>query len=206
MNELSNHDHSRFLTRTNKTVGRLHTLGHDAANQGINKGIMKEAVVMQMTWPGAPTVYYGDEAGVAGWTDPDNRRTYPWGNEDIDLLEFHKAAIKIHKQYSALKTGSLIFLYTGYGLLSYGRFDKKNKIVVALNNTEQEKQIEIPVWQMGISTYGEMQAILTSTEIGFSVNVISYKIKRGKLILSLKPYSSVILKEVNLYDKSYYTI
>ena len=49
---------------------------------------------------------------------------------------------------------------------------------------------------MGISTYGEMQAILTSTEIGFSVNVISYKIKRGKLILSLKPYSSVILKEV----------
>ena len=196
MNELSNHDHSRFLTRTNKTVGRLHTLGHDAANQGINKGVMKEAVVMQMTWPGAPTVYYGDEAGVAGWTDPDNRRTYPWGNEDIDLLEFHKAAIKIHKQYSALKTGSLIFLYTGYGLLSYGRFDKKNKIVVALNNTEQEKQIEIPVWQMGISTYGEMQAILTSTEIGFSVNVISYKVKRGKLILSLKPYSSVILKEV----------
>ena len=113
MNELSNHDHSRFLTRTNKTVGRLHTLGYEAANRGINKGIMKEAVVIQMTWPGAPTIYYGDEVGVAGWTDPDNRRTYPWGKEDIDLLEFHKAVIKIHKQYSALKTGSLIFLYMG---------------------------------------------------------------------------------------------
>ncbi len=49
MNELSNHDHSRFLTRTNKTVGRLHTLGYEAANRGINKGIMKEAVVIQMT-------------------------------------------------------------------------------------------------------------------------------------------------------------
>jgi len=196
MNELSNHDHSRFLTRTNKTVGRLHTLGYEAANRGINKGIMKEAVVIQMTWPGAPTIYYGDEVGVAGWTDPDNRRTYPWGKEDIDLLEFHKAVIKIHKQYSALKTGSLMFLYLGYGLLSYGRFDKKNKIVVALNNTEEEKQIQIPVWQMGISSHGEMQVILTSTEIGFSVNVISYKIKRGKLALSLKPYSSVILKEV----------
>ena len=90
MNELSNHDHSRFLTRTNKTVGRLHTLGYEAANRGINKGIMKEAVVIQMTWPGAPTIYYGDEVGVAGWTDPDNRRTYPWGKEDIDLLEFIK--------------------------------------------------------------------------------------------------------------------
>ena len=196
MNELSNHDHSRFLTRTNKTVGRLHTKGHDAADENLNKGIMKEAVTIQMTWPGAPTIYYGDEAGVTGWTDPDNRRTYPWGKEDIDLLEFHRAAIKVHKQYSALKTGSLIFLYTGYGLLSYGRFDKKNKIVVVLNNTEQEKTIEIPVWQMGVCVDGEMQTMLTSTEIGFSINTICHKVKRGKLILSMKPYSSMILKEI----------
>ncbi len=196
MNELSNHDHSRFLTRTNKTVGRLHTKGHDAADQNLNKGIMKEAVTIQMTWPGAPTIYYGDEAGVSGWTDPDNRRTYPWGKEDIDLLEFHRAVIKIHKQYSALKTGSLIFLYTGYGLLSYGRFDEKNKIVVVLNNTEQEKVIEIPVWQMGVCVNGEMQTILMSTESGFSSNTISHQVRRGKLILSMKPYSSMILKEI----------
>ena len=82
MNELSNHDHSRFLTRTNRRVGRMNTLGSDAASQGIDKGVMREAVVMQMTWVGAPTVYYGDEAGVCGFTDPDNRRTYPWGKED----------------------------------------------------------------------------------------------------------------------------
>ena len=63
MNELSNHDHSRFLTRTNKKVGRAEQLGTDAAGRGINKGVMKEAVVFQMTWPGAPTLYYGDEAG-----------------------------------------------------------------------------------------------------------------------------------------------
>ena len=48
--------------------------------------VMREAVVMQMTWPGAPTVYYGDEAGVCGFTDPDNRRTYPWGHEDQELI------------------------------------------------------------------------------------------------------------------------
>lgn len=69
MNELSNHDHSRFLTRTNRRVGRMNTLGSDAASQGIDKGVMREAVVMQMTWVGAPTVYYGDEAGVCGFTD-----------------------------------------------------------------------------------------------------------------------------------------
>ena len=55
MNELSNHDHSRFLTRTNKKVGRAEQLGTDAAGRGINKAVMKEAVVFQMTWPGAPT-------------------------------------------------------------------------------------------------------------------------------------------------------
>ena len=54
---------------------------------------------MQMTLPGAPTVYYGDEAGLTGWTDPDNRRTYPWGRENVDLIEFYKKAIKFHKKY-----------------------------------------------------------------------------------------------------------
>ncbi len=82
MNELSNHDHSRFLTRTNHKVGRVAHLGSEAAGQDINKAVFREAVVMQMTWPGAPTIYYGDEAGLCGFTDPDNRRTYPWGRED----------------------------------------------------------------------------------------------------------------------------
>ena len=53
MNELSNHDHSRFLTRTNHKVGRTNTLGAQAANEGVNKAVMREAVVIQMTWPGA---------------------------------------------------------------------------------------------------------------------------------------------------------
>ena len=82
MNELSNHDHSRFLTRTNHHVGRVEHLGSNAASENVRPEVMREAVVMQMTWPGAPTVYYGDEAGVCGFTDPDNRRTYPWGHED----------------------------------------------------------------------------------------------------------------------------
>ena len=75
MNELSNHDHSRFLTRTNHKAGRAEKLGTRAAEEGVNKGVLREAVVMQMTWPGAPTIYYGDEAGLCGFTDPDNRRT-----------------------------------------------------------------------------------------------------------------------------------
>lgn len=81
MNELSNHDHSRFLTRTNHKAGRVAQLGTEAAEKDVNKAILREAVIMQMTWIGAPTIYYGDEAGLCGFTDPDNRRTFPWGTK-----------------------------------------------------------------------------------------------------------------------------
>ena len=53
MNELSNHDHSRFLTRTNHIVGRVEHLGSRAAEEGVNHAVMREAVVIQMTWIGA---------------------------------------------------------------------------------------------------------------------------------------------------------
>lgn len=86
--------------------------------------MLLEAVVMQMTWPGAPTVYYGDEAGVCGFTDPDNRRTYPWGREDKELINFHREIIRIHRQNKEFKTGSLKCLTLDYNFLAYGRFTK----------------------------------------------------------------------------------
>ena len=46
-----------------------------------------EAIAIQMTWPGAPTLYYGDEAGVCGFTDPDNRRTYPVSYTHLDVYK-----------------------------------------------------------------------------------------------------------------------
>ena len=52
----------------------------------------------------------GMEAGVCGFTDPDNRRTYPWGKEDVVLVDFHRDMIRIHKENEALRTGSLKLL------------------------------------------------------------------------------------------------
>ena len=106
MNQLSNHDHSRFLTRTNQIVGRLGNMGPERASEHVKKPVLREAVVIQMTWPGAPTLYYGDEAGVCGWTDPDSRRTYPWGKEDLELIEFHRYMTGIHKRIPALRKGA----------------------------------------------------------------------------------------------------
>lgn len=125
MNELSNHDHSRFLTRTNHMVGRVAELGPEAANEFVNPAVMREAVAFQMTWIGAPTVYYGDEVGVCGFTDPDNRRTYPWGHEDQQMLGFHKEMIRIHKEHEALRTGAVVMLHCEKNILAYGRFTEE---------------------------------------------------------------------------------
>ncbi len=168
MNELSNHDHSRFLTRTNRRAGRVGELGSDAASIGVNKGIFREAVVIQMTWVGAPTLYYGDEAGVCGFTDPDNRRTYSWGEEDQSLISFYKEAICIHKENPVLTHGSVRFLTLDYQFLSYGRFDDENQMVVVVNNGREEKEINIPVWKAEVPREASMERLMLTLENGFT--------------------------------------
>ena len=103
-----------------------------------------------MTWPGAPTLYYGDEAGVCGFTDPDSRRTYPWGREDQELIRFYKEIIHLHRRYSVLAKGSLKALLQDYNILAYGRFDRTTRIVVAVNNRSEAVEVEIPVWETGM--------------------------------------------------------
>ncbi|MGL4790485.1 MAG: glycoside hydrolase family 13 protein, partial [Anaerotignaceae bacterium] len=151
MNQLSNHDHSRFLTRTNGVVGRVSTVGSLRAEQGVSLCVMRLAVLIQMTWIGSPTLYYGDEAGLCGFTDPDCRRTYPWGKEDLGLIEYHSELIRLRKKNQVLSFGSTMFLNEGYGLIVYGRFDAKRRIIVAINNLDRQQVVEIPVWRIGSS-------------------------------------------------------
>jgi alpha-glucosidase len=193
MNELSNHDHSRFLTRTNRTVGRTNSRGPKAAEMNVSKAVLKEAVIVQMTWPGAPTVYYGDEAGLCGWTDPDNRRTYPWGNEDHDLIEFHKAAIRIHKSVPALVDGSYKSLHGDYNVIAYGRFKTDSKAVVVVNNNDTPRQIELNVWECGITDAHVMKQALLSSNDSFQVDVADYKVSSGKMKIDMPPLSATIL-------------
>ena len=201
MNELSNHDHSRFLTRTNHKVGRTHTHGPESASEGINIGIMKEAVVIQMTWPGAPTIYYGDEAGLCGWTDPDNRRAYPWGREDKELLNLHKCLISMRKSCSALKTGSIKFLHGEYMVISYGRFDEQDKIVVICNNGNEERVVRIPVWEIGIRNMDICQQTLETTKDDFFTNEVNYSVIKGQIEVKLLPHSAKIIKRKKMENQ-----
>lgn len=193
MNQLSNHDHSRFLTRTNQIVGRIGTAGPEMAVFGINYGVFREAVMLQMTWPGSPTLYYGDEAGVCGWTDPDNRRTYPWGEEDFELIEFHRYMIDFHKRLPALRRGSLKQLAADRQLIAYGRMKGANKCVVVINNRASERLVEIPVWELGIRDEMVMRRVMLTYVEGYNVGVVEYHSEQGILKLELPANSSILL-------------
>ncbi|MCC8107205.1 MAG: glycoside hydrolase family 13 protein [Clostridiales bacterium] len=194
MNQLSNHDHSRFLTRTSGRPGRVEKLGGEAAAEGIRPEVMREAVVMQMTWPGAPTLYYGDEAGVCGFTDPDNRRTYPWGHEDQLMLDFHRRVIAMHRRYPVLKHGSLRFLGGEKDWLAYGRFSRESQIVVIFNNRDERMELTLPVWPAGITNDSVLERIFETAKDGFTEEGAAYPLIGGELKIVLLPTSAVVLE------------
>ena len=194
MNQLSNHDHSRFLTRTNHVVGRIATKGTQAAEDGVSIPVMKLAEMVQFTWPGAPTLYYGDEAGMCGFTDPDCRRTYPWGKANYDLIDYTRDIIMIHKQSPAIKTGSFRFLNCGQGYISYARFNNNEQIIVVINANGHEIDVDIPVWIAGIPLNGQLERIILSNEVGYSIMPTDINVEGGNLHTTLTAYTGIVYK------------
>ena len=199
MNELDNHDHSRFLTRTNHYVGRLSSFGPEAASANVNPAAMRSAVLIQMTFVGAPTIYYGDEAGVPGFTDPDNRRTYPWGREDADMLEFYKMAIKLHKSSHVLTDGSYKDLGSGRNLVSYARFSSDERFIVAVNSDSSPRMAEIPVWEAGADRKKntKLKRVLSTWKDGYSGEPEEVPATAGILTVELRPFEAAVF-----YQKS----
>ena len=193
MNQLSNHDHSRFLTRTNHRTGRAADYEYDAASEGVDPAVMREAVILQMTWPGAPTLYYGDEAGLTGFTDPDNRRTYPWGREDKEMIAFFKSVIDLHKKHQVLKTGSIKFLGGGYQYLAYARFNEEEQIACLFNNGGEAIEITVPVWTAGVPVDSTMTRIFLSNTKTYSTKKKTVAVSHGELKIRLDSRSGVVL-------------
>ena len=150
---------------------------------------------VQMTWPGAPTVYYGDEAGVCGFTDPDNRRTYPWGHEDQMMIAFHRDMIKIHKEYGFLSNGSLVFLWNDYQGLCFGRFSHDERMIVILNNRNEDREVEIEVWKTGISRLRDsvLKRIMLSYRDGYTTEEYEYTAKAGVIKVPMPAFGAMVL-------------
>ena len=198
MIQLSNHDHSRFLTRTNGIVGRINSHKSEDAESGVKLEVMRQAIMMQITLPGAPTVYYGDEVGVCGFTDPDNRRTYPWGNENLELLEYHRYVNKWHRIRKELKTGSLIRLISTGGVVCYARVLKDNISVIIINAGEYTAKADIPLYLTGIRDNAVISRVIYTNKVGYNVGRVTYINDNGYLNFEIEPHSGYLLVSENL--------
>ena len=98
---------------------------------------LKLAAMLAFTFPGSPTVFYGDEAGMQGFEDPLNRGTYPWGKENTELVEFYRTLGKLRKERSSLQRGDITYLHAKEGGLVFRRTDGSETTTTALNAGEE---------------------------------------------------------------------
>ncbi|MNY21668.1 Amylopullulanase precursor [compost metagenome] len=148
---------------------------------------LKLAVLFQMTYPGAPVVYYGDEIGMQGGKDPDNRRAFEWnaGKQNRDLLGFYKQLIALRNATPALRTGAFrsIRRHNDLGLFGYVRELGKDKVAVMLNNSADTRE-----WSLDVSS-----AFADGTALRDPLTGRSYTVQRGHVPLKLAPKQGVLL-------------
>ncbi len=164
----------------------------------LGKARLKLLALLQMTFPGLPSIYYGDEAGLEGYRDPLCRGPYPWGREDKELVQWHKRLIALRHQYPVLKTGQWIPLFLGEQVYGFGRQIKggqdvfgqarpDNTSVILLNRHPREKvQIEL---EIGHWCTGPLVDVLAGD------GEREYRLVEGKLTLELEPLTGKLLLE-----------
>ena len=126
MNILGTHDTMRILTalgsekfETDKDGMAESKLTEHEKKRGT--ALLKAAVLMQMTLPGIPCIYYGDEAGMEGYSDPFNRRFFPWDNINEEIYDFYKKVCGIRKDGKVFADGEYKLIKEHKGLFFYKR-------------------------------------------------------------------------------------
>jgi len=151
MNSLSTHDTSRFLFRADGDEWK-----------------MKLAIIVQMTYVGAPAIYYGDEIGTTGDNDPDNRRTFNWDESawNTTILGLYQRMIQLRKQVSAFRDGSFksLLVDDANNLYAYARWNAMGAAIVILNNDSVGHLAIIPAYQLSIPDGSRLTDRLTGTQ------------------------------------------
>ena len=101
-----------------------------------------------MTYPGAPCIYYGDEIGLTGNHDPDNRRAMPWNTPDswnTELFNYTQRLIRLRREHAALRRGSFKPLLARDGIYAYARVLEDECWIVALNVNQHAVKLHVPI-------------------------------------------------------------
>ncbi|MGH8294316.1 MAG: glycoside hydrolase family 13 protein [Steroidobacteraceae bacterium] len=172
-NELSTHDTIRFATRC----------GDDPARTEL-------ALIFQFTYVGTPGIYYGDEYGMQGRKDPDDRRTFDWSQASTAnaAVALTRKLISIRDRYAALRTGSFTTLITDNAdhIYAFGRWDANHRIAVVLNNTSNTESVTVPAWQLSMVNGSYVTDLLTGDV---------YQVGGGNLTVSVEGHYGAILEQ-----------
>lgn len=178
----SGQEFSQFLTIGNHDTERILTLC------GGDSDLVRLLFKLQFTYPGTPVIYYGDEIGLPGGKDPDNRRAFPWDQEkwNLSLRSLVQQLVRIRKGSQALRRGRWIKIATDNNdVASYGRTEPSDHVLVAANaaGTDQAASIRVPD---GMSP-GNWKDLLTGAE---------YTSRDGELRLDIPRKDALILQHV----------
>ena len=183
MNFLGTHDTARILTLlgaedipADKPERAAYRLSPTELARGQRK--LRLAGMLLYSFPGSPTLYYGDEAGMQGFEDPLNRGTYPWGQEDEALLAFFRQVGKLRQTRPSLRQGEIRYLYAQGGGLVIERRCGDERTVTALNAGDAMLPLTLD-WDGPLCRDG--------------VTGQQFLVWDGKLHLTLPPLDGVIL-------------
>jgi hypothetical protein len=193
MNLLDSHDTERLLWTLTPGAETTADKELNAANVTAGKQALQLASLIQFTVPGAPTVYYGDEVGVTGDDDPDDRRTYPWaglgGTPDMTLFAHYQKLTELRRTMPALTSGDFKVLAAddAGGVVAYGRKAGNQAVIVIINRGDAASIGAIPMAGYLPNGVTLNQAYLVGSGGG------SATVTNGELLGSIGPKSALVL-------------
>jgi len=153
-----------------------------------NEDAMKLAALFQLTYPGTPCIYYGDEVGIDGEGDPDCRKCMTWETEkqNTDLLSFYKQLIALRHQHPALRSSDIRFIHAGQdddGTLAYERIADNERLLIVLNARAATAELNISSEPWSVLFHGGNAKLLSAAG------------KQAKsAVVSLPSYSFIVLQ------------
>lgn len=193
MNLVGSHDTSRVLSsldgiaddRADTTIAGAFPSYETTSNEAKQKQYV--VALLQMTYAGAPTIYYGDEIGMVGADDPDDRRAMAWGEGNKDIVEWYAYLAKMRSEYPALQTGDIKSFSLNTSVLGYVRSDKNDQLVVLMNNTGNDQTITFDVDDKITRTTNTLYDVIKGQ---------SYTVdEKGNVEVTIPAYRGIVLTE-----------
>ncbi|MFC1569525.1 alpha-amylase family glycosyl hydrolase [bacterium] len=172
MNLMGSHDTERIIHQADGNVRRVML-----------------AALFSMTYPGVPHIYYGDEVGLEGGKDPDNRRTFPWNwkssHKRRGVHDFYRKLVRLRHRYSALRTGQFKSVFSTGKTFAYIREDQDHRFLIILHNENQINTVCIPLGKCGFRKNNRFKDLLNGKRYVMTSDTLKLEFQGldGKLLI-----------------------